>query len=344
MTCLVERSSVPHPNVIMPTVIAVHVFGQFEPYWRLVLTEGRRAVHPVGVATECDNAWITMPATMSARLPPSTGAPNWSRPALKIGELDLHVDVRPGNGSGPPLLMCNGIGASLRILDPLVDALDPGVEVIRFDPPGVGDSPGVALPYGLPQLAGVLDELLDELGHDEVDLMGYSWGGALAQQFALQRGSRIRNLVLVSTSTGALSVPGASYAFREMLIPRELADAADAAIVSELISAAPGSERKRSAFTRSHQPADLRGYLFQLSSVMWWTSLPFLPLIKHRTLVIGGLDDPIVPPANAMILAGLIPDSTLALVPGGHLEIVNSAGDLGSRISEFLAAGDGRSA
>ena len=240
--------------------------------------------------------------------------------------------------------MCNGIGASLRILDPLVSALDPAIEVIRFDPPGVGESPAVTLPYGLPQLAGVLDELLDELGHDEVDLMGYSWGGALAQQFVLQRGSRIRNLVLVSTSTGALSVPGTPHAFREMLIPRELADATDAAVISELISAAPGAETKRSAFTRGHQPTDLRGYLYQLSAVMWWTSLPFLPLIKQRTLVVGGLDDPIVPPANAMILANLIPDATLALVPGGHLEIVTSASDLGSRITQFLAGPADRAA
>ena len=65
----------------------------------------------------------------------------------------------------------------------------------------------------------------------------------------------------------------------------------------------------------------------------------FLPLIKQRTLVVGGTDDPIVPPANAMILAGLIPHSTLALVPGGHLEIVTSASDLGSRITTFLSAG-----
>jgi pimeloyl-ACP methyl ester carboxylesterase len=258
---------------------------------------------------------------------------------LKIGEVELHVDIRPGTGSGPPLLLCNGIGASLRILDPLVKAIDPSIEVIRFDPPGVGESPAVAFPYGLPQLAGVLDELLDELGHDRIDLMGYSWGGALAQQFALQRGSRCRNLILVSTSTGALSVPGTPHAFREMLIPRELADATDAEVISEFISAAPGAESKRTAFTQAHQPADWRGYLYQLAAVAWWTSLPFLPLIKQRTLVVGGLDDPIVPPANAMILAGLIPHSTLALVPGGHLEVVTSASHLGERITGFLAAG-----
>lgn len=261
---------------------------------------------------------------------------------MKIGDLELNVDVRPGTGPGRPLLVCNGIGASLRILDPLVDALDPSIEVIRFDPPGVGDSPAVPFPYGLPQMAAVVDELLDELGHDEVDLMGYSWGGALAQQFALQRGSRCRNLILVSTSTGAWSVPGTPHAFREMLIPRELADAADAAVIAEFISAVPGAERRRSTFTAAHQPADVRGWLYQLSAVMWWTSLPFLPLIRQRTLVVGGVDDPIVPPANAMILAGLIPNSTLALVPGGHLEIVTSASDLGSRINAFLA--DGRRA
>ena len=190
--------------------------------------------------------------------------------------------------------------------------------MIRFDPPGVGDSPAVTLPYGLPQLAGVLDELLDELGHDEADLLGYSWGGALAQQFALQRGSRCRNLVLVSTSTGAWSVPGSPRAFREMLVPRELMDPADAATISDFISGDPGVDPDRAAFTSAHQPTDLRGYLYQLSAVMCWTSLPFLPLIRQRTLVVGGLDDPIVPPANARILAGLIPDATLALVPGGH--------------------------
>ena len=199
---------------------------------------------------------------------------------MMIGPLDLQVDIRPGNGPGPPLLICNGIGASLHILDPLVNAIDPAIEVIRFDRPGVGDSPAVTLPYGLPQLAGVLDELLDELGHDEADLLGYSWGGALAQQFALQRGSRCRNLVLVSTSTGAWSVPGSPRAFREMLVPRELMDPADAATISDLISGDPGVDPDRAAFTSAHQPTDLRGYLYQLSAVMCWTSLPFLPLIS----------------------------------------------------------------
>ena len=46
-----------------------------------------------------------------------------------------------------PLLLINGIGASLELLEPFVDALDPAIEVIRFDVPGVGGSPLPSRPY-----------------------------------------------------------------------------------------------------------------------------------------------------------------------------------------------------
>jgi pimeloyl-ACP methyl ester carboxylesterase len=59
----------------------------------------------------------------------------------------LRIDVRPGTGRQPPLLLVNGVGASLELLQPFVDALDPALEVIRFDVPGVGGSPLPGLPY-----------------------------------------------------------------------------------------------------------------------------------------------------------------------------------------------------
>ena len=94
----------------------------------------------------------------------------------------LRVDVRPGNPAWPPLLLCNGIGASLEVLQPFVDALDPRREVIRFDLPGVGGSPLPVLPYHLATLSALLTGLLDRLGHDRADVLGISWGGGLAQQ------------------------------------------------------------------------------------------------------------------------------------------------------------------
>jgi pimeloyl-ACP methyl ester carboxylesterase len=58
----------------------------------------------------------------------------------------LRVAVRGGNPQWPPLLLCNGIGASLELLQPFVDALDLRREVVRFDMPGIGGSPAPVVP------------------------------------------------------------------------------------------------------------------------------------------------------------------------------------------------------
>lgn len=68
----------------------------------------------------------------------------------------LRVAVRPAKGAGPArtaLLLMNGIGAGLDVLDPLVEQLPPNLEVIRFDVPGVGGSPTPVLPYTYAMLA-----------------------------------------------------------------------------------------------------------------------------------------------------------------------------------------------
>src|SRR6478609_1863177 len=96
----------------------------------------------------------------------------------------IRVNVR--QGTGVPLVLCNGIGASLEVLDPLVEHLHPDTTVIRFDVPGTGASPDSPLPYGFPYLAAALRRLLDKLELQErVDVLGLSWGGGLAQQFAV---------------------------------------------------------------------------------------------------------------------------------------------------------------
>ncbi len=122
---------------------------------------------------------------------------------LRIGGRGLRVAVREGTSSGPPLLLCNGIGASLELLQPFVDALDPRRGIIRFDMPGIDGSPAPVLPYHLGTSAPLLAGLLDELGYRQADVLGISWGGGLAQQFALSRPDRVRRLVLVATGPGA---------------------------------------------------------------------------------------------------------------------------------------------
>ena len=75
---------------------------------------------------------------------------------VAVGGRTLRVSVREGDQGWPPLLLCNGIGVSLELFQPFVDALDPRRPVIRFDMPGVGGSPAPVVPYHLATLPSLL--------------------------------------------------------------------------------------------------------------------------------------------------------------------------------------------
>jgi poly(3-hydroxyalkanoate) depolymerase len=248
----------------------------------------------------------------------------------------LRVTVRPGTGT--PLLLCNGIGAGLEVLEPLVDNLA-GRTVIRFDVPGTGGSPNSLLPYGFPYLAVVLGRMLDELGCDRVDMLGFSWGGALAQQFALQNPRRCRRLILVATATGALMVPARPWVLRKMVTPRRFTDPEYLASIAASIYGGAADESSAAVaelFRHQLVAGSKRGYLYQLLAGSVWTSLFALPLIRQQTLIIAGTDDPIIPVVNARIMRRLLPNATLQLHDGGHIDLVTRAGTFGPTIDDFL--------
>src|SRR5271165_5078730 len=95
-----------------------------------------------------------------------------------------------------PLLLFNGIGASLELIAPFAQAMQrEGSSSVIFDVPGVGGSPTPLLPYRLSRLARLADHLLQHIGiAGPIDVLGVSWGGALAQQFAHQYPARCRRL------------------------------------------------------------------------------------------------------------------------------------------------------
>ena len=132
----------------------------------------------------------------------------------------LRVGIRSGSGVTPPLLIFNGIGANLELVEPFVAALE-GVETVIFDVPGIGGSPLPPRPYRLSHLAHMAAALLAKLGYQgQVDTIGVSWGGALAQQFAVQYRRRCRRLVLAATSQGMLMIPGRFRSLLKMVSPR----------------------------------------------------------------------------------------------------------------------------
>jgi poly(3-hydroxyalkanoate) depolymerase len=266
-------------------------------------------------------------------------------PASTIGEeryvtaggQRIRVNVR--HGTGVPLVLCNGIGASLEVLDPLVEQLDPDFTVVRFDVPGTGGSPTSLAPYGFPYLAWVLGRVLSKLEMGVVDVLGLSWGGALAQQFAFQNPRRCRRLVLVATGTGALMVPAHPRVLAKMLTPRRFSDPDYAAsIAGDLYGGtvrAHGEDVAR-LFVRQLHAGSRIGYLHQLLAGAIWTSLFGLPAVRQETLIVAGTDDPIVPVANAHIMNALLPHSRLHLHSGGHIDLVHNAAELAPVVEKFL--------
>src|SRR5215467_797851 len=110
--------------------------------------------------------------------------------AITVKGQRLRVIVRPGDGVRTPLLLMSGLGAELEVFQQILDELDPTLEVIAFDVPGIGGSPPPVLPYNPASLACLVACMLDALGCEQVDVLGVSWGGWLAQQFAFQHSSR----------------------------------------------------------------------------------------------------------------------------------------------------------
>ena len=240
-----------------------------------------------------------------------------------------------------PLLIINGIGASLELTQPFVEALDPAQEVIRFDVPGVGGSPlpGRAVP--LHRAVRLAARLLTELGYDEADVLGISWGGGVAQHFAFTQRSRCRRLVLVSTGTGALMVPARPAVLARMLTPRRYLDRRYLEKVAGDLyggSARTDPAAITAAMNAHNRVGSARGYVYQLAAGTGWTSLPFLPFLRQPTLIISGDDDPIIPLANAHLMHRLIPAARLHVFHGGHLGLVTEAAELAPVVSQFLTA------
>jgi poly(3-hydroxyalkanoate) depolymerase len=254
-----------------------------------------------------------------------------------IGGQTLRVGIRRGDKGRRPLMLFNGIGANIELLEPFLEAYS-GPEAIVFDAPGVGGSPAPRLPYRPSTLARLSAKLLDQLGHAQVDVLGVSWGGTLAQQFAFQKPDRCRRLVLAATSPGHLMVPGKPSALLKMATPRRYKDPKYLEqIAGDLYG---GALRHAPDLLGGHlrhiKWASDYGYYLQLFASFGWSSLPWLPFLSQPTLVMAGSDDPIVPAVNGRVLARLIPDARFVTIDDGHLFLLTSAKTSADLIGEFL--------
>jgi poly(3-hydroxyalkanoate) depolymerase len=263
-----------------------------------------------------------------------------SKPVVEFVEVEginLRVATQSGK-AGLPLLLFNGIGANLELCFPFMEAMVDR-EIVIFDVPGTGRSEMSWRPRRFSGLARLANKLLDRLGYQRVDVIGVSWGGALAQQFARQYPDRCRRLVLAATSPGAVMVPGRPSALSKMITPRRYLSPT---YMQKAAGDIYGGEARRdpqliSAHTARIIAPQFMGYIYQLLAGMGWTSIHWLHRIRQPTLVMAGADDPLVPPVNARIIAMLVPNNRLVIVPGGgHLFMLHSLDKVAPVISQFL--------
>jgi poly(3-hydroxyalkanoate) depolymerase len=242
--------------------------------------------------------------------------------------------ARKSPASARPLLFFNGIGANIELIAPFAEQLA-SRDVVTFDMPGIGGSPEPSLPYWPWMMARVADKIMDDYGYDKIDVMGVSWGGAMAQQFALQYGSRVDRLILAATSAGMLMVPGKLSALTKMMDPRRYID--PDFMMKNFRTLYGGSTDGSGGHASRIKPPSKSGYFNQLFAMLGWTSAPFLPLLSAKTLILMGEEDNIVPLANGHILKTLIPDARLEVIKGGgHLFLVSQSEQTTPMIESFL--------
>jgi poly(3-hydroxyalkanoate) depolymerase len=251
--------------------------------------------------------------------------------------LRIHVQER---GEGLPLMLVNGLGANTDMWSPLA-ARFPDRRVVLFDAPGTGRSSTPSHPLSISMIADLTDAVFDNRGIEMADVLGYSYGGAIAQQFAFQYPHRIRRLVLAATNCGVGAVLGSPEAMSVLATPfRYYSPTYFHRIAAALYGGRTARNldvRHRMMSTRSKYPPTTLGYSLQMMGGVGWSSRAFLDQIRHETLVISGDDDPLIPVVNAEYLASQIPNATLDIVErAGHLFLCDDAKHLGERIRRFI--------
>jgi pimeloyl-ACP methyl ester carboxylesterase len=244
-------------------------------------------------------------------------------------------------GAGAPLLLVPGLGCSADVWAPFVEQIE-GRRIVSLDAPGTGRSSTPLFPVSIRALAELVVAVLDDRKIASADVIGFSYGGAVAQQLAFDAPERVRRLVLAATTCGVGALLGSPAAIAVLSTPLRFYSSSyferTAAAVYGGATARDPAKRRDQLAPRFACPPTSYGYAMQLLGGASWSSWPFLADIPHETLVISGDDDPLVPVANAEFLARRIPGARLEIVErAGHLFLWDDPEHPAQRIAAFVA-------
>ena len=247
-------------------------------------------------------------------------------PFVSVRDIKMYYEIQ---GVGPGLLFISGTGGDLRQSPNVFDSpLVSHFEILAYDQRGLGQTERPDAPYTMEDYAADADALLEVIGWDSCQVIGVSFGGMVAQEFALNYPHRVERLVLACTSSGGAG--GASYPIHELpdLPLRELAEK-----FIELADTRHGSSWKASNPEKHQNLVDqvmtgleairkdldrgsgLRKQMEARKDHDTYTRLPNLEMLVY---ICGGRYDGIAPIANLKAMEDQIPNASLEFFEGGH--------------------------
>lgn len=225
-----------------------------------------------------------------------------------------------GPEQAPPLILGPSLGTSVRVWDNQVPMLARAYRVLRFDLPGHGGSKSVASGSTVGGLARLVLQLAGHYGWRSFHYAGISLGGAIGAQLAIRHPERLTSLAMVCSSAWFGEPDG--WHERAALVRGSGTGPLLETAAQRWFARRPGELGK--LLLEDLATTDSEGYAACCQALAGYDIRDALGLVRARTLVLGGQNDPVTPPSHARALADGIPDATLLEVPrAAHLAPVD---------------------
>ena len=246
-------------------------------------------------------------------------------PYKQFDGLNIYYEV---HGQGSPLVMIRGLGSNLDHWYAQAPTFAQYYKVIMFDNRGIARSSDLGGDYTVPMMAADTIGLMDALDLEQAYVIGFSMGGMIAQELAINHPNRIRGLVLVCTHCGGTEQiepsPEVAALFKEMIYeatPEAKVKAASTLFDRQTLEHCPEILNEYSKVWLKH-PARPEILIKQSQAVLKHDTFSRLQKITAPTLVLAGSSDLLIPSANSKILAERIPGAELRVIAGGGHEIL----------------------
>jgi 3-oxoadipate enol-lactonase len=243
-------------------------------------------------------------------------------------------------GQGAPVLLIMGLGWASNMWHRTRPILAARFRTMAFDNRGAGRSDVPPGPYSIATMASDAAAVLDAAGVESAHLLGASMGGMIAQEFGLQYPNRVRSLILGCTAPGGPHAIQAEPEAVQLLFRREEnpKDKAEAAVPFIYDASTPRERIDQDLAVLSEWYPTPEGFTAQLQGILAWEAYSRLSQIRAPALVIHGVNDRLVPAANADLIAGRIPGAQLVkLANASHIFMTDQPAVAHQVILEFLS-------